>query len=87
MSAITVSIQAKETIEPISVAGWSPKGVARDALQALIDIYQFLASAAIWIVITCLPVAIPAGAVVFLIVKGVQRARRKKKARQAEEAQ
>jgi tellurite resistance-related uncharacterized protein len=83
MSAISVSIQAKETIEPISVAGWSPKGVARDALQALIDIYQFIASAAIWIAITCLPVAIPLGAVVFLIVRGVQRVRRKKKASQA----
>ncbi len=86
MSAINVSIQAKETIEPVSVAGWSPKGVARDALQALIDIYQFIASAAIWIVITCLPVAVPAGAVIFLIVKGVQRARRKKRTSQVKEA-
>lgn len=86
MSAISVSIQAKETIEPVSVAGWSPKGVARDALQALIDIYQFIASAAIWIVITCLPVALPVGAVVYLIVRGVQKARRKKKARQNQEA-
>lgn len=80
MSAISVTIQAEETVEPVSVAGWSPKGVARDALQALIDIYQFIASAAIWIVITCLPVAIPLGLVVFFIVKGVQRVRRKQKA-------
>jgi F0F1-type ATP synthase membrane subunit c/vacuolar-type H+-ATPase subunit K len=67
------------------VAGWTPKGVARDALQALIDIYQFIASAAIWIGITCLPVAIPVGIVVFLIVKGVQRVRRKKKAQKTAE--
>lgn len=84
MSAISVSIMAEETVEPISIAGWSPKGVARDALQALIDIYQFIASAAIWIVITCLPVALPIGAVAFFIVKGVQKARRKKKALKAE---
>ncbi len=80
MSAISVNIQAEETVEPVSVAGWSPKGVARDALQALIDIYQFLASAVIWIGITCLPVAIPVGLVVFFIIKGWQRYRRKKKA-------
>jgi len=80
MSAISVDIQAEETVAPLSVAGWSPKGVARDALQALIDIYQLLASAVIWIGITCLPVAIPVGLVVFFIIKGWQRYRRKKKA-------
>ncbi len=85
MSAVSVNIQAEETVEPVSVAGWSPKGVARDALQALIDIYQFLASAVIWIGITCLPVAIPVGLVVFFIVKGVQRYRRRKKASAAAE--
>jgi len=87
MSAISVQIHAEETIEPVSVAGWNPQGVARDALQTLIDIYQWIAKAAIWIVITCLPVAIPVGLVVYFIVRGVQRARRKKEAQQSKEAE
>ena len=79
MSEISVSIQAKETVEPISVAGWSPKGIARDALQALVDVYQGIASAVIWIVITILPVVIPLGLVVFGIVRLVKWLGRKNK--------
>lgn len=79
MSEISVSIQAKETVEPVSVAGWSPKGIARDALQALIDIYQFIASAVIWVVITILPVVIPLGLLVFGIVRLVRWLSRKNK--------
>ncbi len=80
MSEISVSIQAKETVEPISVAGWSPKGIARDALQALVDVYQGIASAVIWIVITILPVVIPLGLVVLGIVRLIGWLGRKNKA-------
>jgi hypothetical protein len=79
MSEISVSIQSKESVQPISVAGWSPKGVARNALQALVDIYQFFASAAIWIGITILPIIIPLGLIIFGIVKFIQWQRRKSK--------
>ncbi len=79
MSAISVYIQAEEAIAPISVGGWKPQGVARDAVQALIDAYQVIASGAIWAVIFCLPILLPIGLVVFFIVKGVQRARRNRK--------
>lgn len=56
LSAITVELIAEESIEPLTVAGWKPVGVARDALQALIDAVQFLINAAIWVVIFVLPV-------------------------------
>jgi len=84
MSEISVSIQSKESVQPISVAGWSPKGVARNALQALVDIYQFFASAAIWIGITILPVLAPLGLIVFVIVKLSKSGRRKSKMAKAE---
>ncbi|MEW6179027.1 MAG: DUF4349 domain-containing protein [Chloroflexota bacterium] len=80
MSAISVTIQAQETVAPITVGGWKPEGVARDAIQALIDAYQTIASGVIWLVLFCLPIALPIGLVVFFIVRGVLRWRKRRKA-------
>ncbi|MEW6650105.1 MAG: DUF4349 domain-containing protein [Chloroflexota bacterium] len=80
MSAISVSIQAQETVAPLTIGGWKPEGVARDALQALIDAYQTIASGLIWAVIFCLPIALPVGLVLYLIIRGVLRMRNKRKA-------
>ncbi len=79
MSAISVNIQAQETVAPISVGGWKPEGVARDAIQALIDAYQTIASAVIWAVLFCLPIALPIGLVIFFIVRGFMRWRKRRK--------
>lgn len=80
MSAISVNLQAQETVAPITVGGWKPEGVARDAIQALIDAYQTIASGVIWAVLFCLPIALPIGLVVFFIVRGFLRWRRRRKA-------
>lgn len=80
MSAITVQIQAQETIAPVTIGTWKPEGVARDAVQALIEAYQWIANAAIWAAIFCLPIALPVGLVLFFIFRAIQRSRRKKKA-------
>ncbi len=80
MSAISVFIQAQETIAPLSVAGWKPQGVAREALQALIYAYQWIANAVIWLALFCLPIALPIGLVLFFVVRAVIRWRRKRKA-------
>ncbi|GIV65280.1 MAG: hypothetical protein KatS3mg046_540 [Bellilinea sp.] len=80
MSAISVNIQAQETVAPISVGGWKPEGVARDAIQALIDAYQTIASGVIWAVLFCLPIALPIGLVIFFIVRGILRWRKRGKA-------
>ncbi|GIV67021.1 MAG: hypothetical protein KatS3mg047_1414 [Bellilinea sp.] len=79
MSAISVNIQAQETVAPISVGGWKPEGVARDAIQALINAYQTIASGVIWAVLFCLPIALPIGLVVFFIVRGFLRWRKRRK--------
>jgi hypothetical protein len=51
LSAISVRIQSKEAVTPIYGCGLDPTGVARDALQALVDILQVIVDASIWIVI------------------------------------
>ncbi len=79
MSAISVNLQAQETVAPISVGGWKPEGVARDAIQALIDAYQTIASGVIWAVLFCLPIALPVGLVIFFIVRGFLRWRKRRK--------
>ncbi len=79
MSAISVNLQAQETVAPITVGGWKPEGVARDAIQALIDAYQTIASGVIWAVLFCLPIALPIGLVVYFIVRGFLRWRKRRK--------
>lgn len=80
LSAISVQIISKASVQPISVAGWEPKGVARDAVQALVNALQFLANAAIWGVIFCLPIGILIAIPVYLIVLGTRKVRRSRKA-------
>jgi len=83
MSAISVYIQAQESIAPLTVAGWKPQGVAREALRTLITAYQFIADAIIWGVLFCLPIVLPVGVVGFFIVRGIKRMRRSRKAAKA----
>ncbi len=83
MSAISVTIQATASIAPVTIAGWEPKGVARDALQTLVKAYQVLANVLIWSVIFCLPILIPIGLVLFFLIKGIQRYRRNRKVKAA----
>lgn len=71
LSAIDVNIVAQESIEPLTVGGWEPKGIAQDALQSLVDALKSIATAAIWIVLFVIPVliiiAIPFVAIFFII--------------------
>jgi hypothetical protein len=72
LSAININLRAQASVQPIVIAGWRPIGVAREAVQALINILQFLGSALIWIVI----VVVPVGAVLvmfFMLLRFVFR--------------
>jgi hypothetical protein len=64
LSAISTELIANEAVQPLTIGGWQPVGVAKSAVQALINTMTFLANAAIWIVILVLPVLL----VLFLIV-------------------
>jgi len=83
LSAISVTIQAEAGVQPVTIGGWQPKGVAKDALQTLIRAYQWIANAAIWIVVFCLPIAIPVGLVLYFIIRGIRKMNQKKKAKKA----
>jgi hypothetical protein len=62
LSSIAVVLRAQAAVQPLEIGGWQPVGVARDATQALINAMQFLANAAIWMILFLLPV----GLVIFL---------------------
>jgi len=55
LSAVSVRITAEETLQPLEIAGWRPVGVARDALQALINFFQGFVNFLIWLIILIIP--------------------------------
>lgn len=79
LSAISVEIQAEDAVQPLSIGGWEPVGVARDAIQTLIDALKVIANAAIWLVLFLLPVVLILAIPVLLVIYLVRRSRRKKK--------
>lgn len=84
MSAITIQILAKESLQPIEIAGWEPKGTAKKAVEALIDTGQFLADAAIWFGIYCLPFLVPLGIGIYFLVKILLKRKARRQAKKME---
>ena len=86
MATITLDITPDELAQPIQVGGWNPKGTARDAIQSLVRMLQFLADALIVIVILVIPIllviAIPLIGL-FLLARGIVRWRRARKVSKA----
>lgn len=79
LSSISVTIQALASVQPINIGGWEPQGVAKEALQTLIRAYQTIADGAIWLVVFCLPIALPVGIVVFFAVRAYRKMNQKRK--------
>jgi hypothetical protein len=79
LSSIRVEILANAAVQPLTIGGWQPAGVAKDAAQALIVGLKFLVNAGIWLVVLFLPLglalALPIAFVVWLVRR--LRARRK----------
>jgi hypothetical protein len=55
LSAVSVNLRAQASVQQITIGGWRPEGVAREAVQTLIDTFQFLGSALIWLIIYIAP--------------------------------
>jgi hypothetical protein len=81
-SAISVQINAKATSQPITVAGWQPTGIARQAIQALLDFLKGFVNFLIWLVILVLPILIVIGAPLYFLIRWLVRRRKAKIARQ-----
>lgn len=77
MSAVNVHVIAEQTIQPIVIAGWKPEGVARDAIQDLINFSQSFASWLIRFVLFTAPALIMIGIPFYLAFLGVRALFRK----------
>lgn len=58
LSAISVQLLSAESIAPITIGGWAPVGVVRDAFQTLINVGKLLVEILIWLVIFFLPLGL-----------------------------
>ncbi len=81
LSAVSVDLIPNEAVQPLSIGGWQPVGVARNAVQALINTVKALANAAIWVIIYILPVLLVLYVVFILPLSLIWRAWRRRRAR------
>ena len=81
LSAISVDIQANEAVQPLKIGNWQPVGVAKQAIQALINTFKVIANIVIYLVLLIIPVVLILYFPVRWIWKGLKRlfTRRKKK--------
>lgn len=80
LSAVSINLQAKEAVAPITIGGWRPSLTLQRAAQALINGLKFIANALIWIVIFVAPIALVIGLPVYFIIKAAKKRRMMKKA-------
>lgn len=76
-SSITINLTPDIVSQPVTVPGWRPQGVAKEALENLVATLQNIASFIIYFVISVLPLLLLFGLPVYLLVRwGVRRRRR-----------
>ena len=89
LSSISVRLVAEETVKPLEIAGWKPEGTVRDAIQNLIyfwqDFVDFLISFVLNFIPKLLTIGLVFGVPIWLIVRAVRNANRRRKARMAAE--
>jgi Domain of unknown function (DUF4349) len=82
LSSISIQLFANAAVQPITIAGWQPRGVAKEALQSLIHTMQSLGTFGIRLVILYLPtllmIFVPIGLVIWGIVALIRKLRKPK---------
>ncbi len=73
LSVISVNIQANEAVQPLKIGNWQPVGVAKRAIQALINTLEYIANLLIWIALYVLPVVLVLYFPIRWIWKGLKR--------------
>jgi hypothetical protein len=80
LSAISVNLIANEAVQPLTVGNWEVGGVAKQAIQALIDAVQTIVYAATWTLLYILPVLLLIGLIfvlpVYLVIRFIRRRRK-----------
>ncbi len=69
MATITVYLTPDELSQPIEIVGWRPQGTVKRAVEALIEAFQFLVEALIWIVLLVVPVLAFVAFVIFVLIR------------------
>ncbi len=85
-SSIAITLIAEETIKPITIGGWKPQGVARDAAQALVKFLQGFVNFIIYLILLVLPILIVVFGPIALIIWGILALVKRRKAKKAAQA-
>jgi hypothetical protein len=78
LSAVSVFLQAKAALEPITIAGWRPGVEAQKALQALVNGGQFIADFLIWLVLFAIPILAVIFLPIFFLIRFLRKRKQKK---------
>jgi thioredoxin-like negative regulator of GroEL len=73
LSAINVQLTASAAAQPVTIGSWEPKGVALDAIRALVRALQGIADAAIWLTLYVLPILLVLAIPIWLVWRAVRR--------------
>ncbi len=84
MSMISVDISGDEEAQPLQIGGWQPAGVAKDAIETMVDTLQWLGDIAIWVGLCVLPIGIIVGIPLFFVSRVGWRFRKRRKAAKIE---
>lgn len=80
LSSISLELIANESVQPLTIAGWEPAGVAKTAIQSLLNSLQSLAYAGLWFILFYMPLLLIIAAPLFagfLIIRAIARRGRK----------
>ncbi len=72
-STITIELIPDALNQPIEIAGWQPRGIAKQAIESLVDALQGFGEFAIWFVLFFLPMALLYGIPFYFVWRGVNR--------------
>lgn len=72
LSAITVDIVANAAVQPIKVGPWDITGVAKEAIESLVEALQGIAEALVWLALYVLPIVLIIGIPAWLIFRGLR---------------
>jgi hypothetical protein len=82
LSSISIQLIANAAVQPITIAGWQPGGVAKEALQSLIHALQSLTNFGIRLAILYVPILliifVPIALIIWGVVALVRKIRRPK---------
>ncbi len=83
LSMISVDITGDAEAQPIQIGGWKPGGVAKDAIETLVDTLQWLGDMAIWFVLCVLPIGVILGIPLYFVGRSLGKFRKRRKAEKA----